>query len=56
VPLAIGDPLLFIEDDGRAIILTSLIEKSRIAATLPDAEILEYDDFGWRELRDARLS
>jgi Xaa-Pro aminopeptidase len=50
VPVAIGDPFLFVEDGGRRVILTSSLERDRIAAVLPDAELLDFFDFGYREL------
>ena len=56
VPLAIIDPLLFIELDGRTIILTSDLERRRIAAVLPGAEILDFFAFGMKELREQGLS
>ena len=56
IPLAIIDPLLFCEIDGRKVILTSQLEQTRIAAVLPEAEILDYFDFGAKELREQGLS
>jgi Xaa-Pro aminopeptidase len=50
VPIAIGDGLLFAEVDGRKAILTSWLERDRILAVLPDAEILEFNDLGMRAL------
>jgi Xaa-Pro aminopeptidase len=50
VPVAIGDGLLFAEVDGRTAILTSWLEHDRIAAVLPQAEILEFNDLGMRAL------
>jgi Xaa-Pro aminopeptidase len=50
VPVAIGDGLLFAEVDGRTTILTSWLERDRIAAVLPDAEILDFFDLGMRAL------
>jgi Xaa-Pro aminopeptidase len=50
VPIAIGDGLLFAEVDGRRAIVTSWLERDRIAAVLPDAEILEFNDLGMRAL------
>jgi Xaa-Pro aminopeptidase len=48
IPLAIGDPMLFAELDGRTAILTSWLERDRIAAVLPAAEILDFIDLGMR--------
>jgi Xaa-Pro aminopeptidase len=50
IPVAIGDGLLFAEIEGRTAILTSWLERDRIAAVLPDAEILEFNDLGMRAL------
>jgi Xaa-Pro aminopeptidase len=50
VPVAIGDGLLFAEVDGRTTILTSWLERDRIAAVLPLAEILEFNKLGMRRL------
>jgi Xaa-Pro aminopeptidase len=50
VPVAIGDPFLFVDQAGRRVILTSSLERDRIAAVLPDAELLDFFDFGYREL------
>jgi Xaa-Pro aminopeptidase len=50
VPVAIGDGLLFAEVDGRTTILTSWLERDRIAAVLPHAEILEFNKLGMRRL------
>jgi Xaa-Pro aminopeptidase len=55
LPLAIIDPLMFVELDGRCHILTSRIERDRIARVRPDAELLEFFDFGFRELREAGM-
>ncbi|HEY7196452.1 MAG TPA: M24 family metallopeptidase [Gaiellaceae bacterium] len=50
VPLAIVGSLLFAEVDGRSIVLTSFLERDRVTRTLPDAEVLDWFDFGWKEL------
>jgi Xaa-Pro aminopeptidase len=50
IPVAIGDGLLFAEVDGRTTILTSWLERDRIAAVLPTAEILDFVDLGMRAL------
>lgn len=50
LPLAIGDPLLFVESGERRIVLTSHLERARIAAVAPEVEILEFFDLGYREL------
>lgn len=56
LPLAIIDPLLFVELDQRKYVVTSELERTRIAAVLPEAEILDYQSFGLRELRERGLS
>ena len=56
VPLAIIDPLLWIESNGRTVILTSQLERDRIAALLPHVELLDYFDFGMKELREQGLT
>lgn len=56
IPIAIIDPLMWVEMDDRVVILTSMLEHDRIAARLPDAEILDYFAFGMKELREQGLS
>ncbi len=48
VPVAIGDGMLFADVDGRRVILTSWLERDRIAAVLPEAEILDFIELGMR--------
>jgi Xaa-Pro aminopeptidase len=62
VPVAIGDPLLFAALDGRSVVLTSRLERERVAAAMPHVEILDFFDHGIKELledghsrRDAQL-
>jgi len=50
VPLEIIDPFLFVERDGRASVLTSLLERARIVDLLPDAEVLLAEELGLHEL------
>jgi Xaa-Pro aminopeptidase len=50
VPLAIIDPLLFAHLDGRRVVLTSMLERDRIAEVLPDAELLDFFELGMLEL------
>ena len=52
VPLAIIGSLLFAEVGGRRVVLTSWLERDRVERALPDAEVLDFFDFGWRELVD----
>jgi Xaa-Pro aminopeptidase len=56
VPLAIGDSFMFADIDGRRAVLTSSLERSRIAAALPDAELLDFTALGMRELIEAGRS
>ncbi|HEY2317064.1 MAG TPA: M24 family metallopeptidase [Solirubrobacteraceae bacterium] len=48
IPLAIGDGMLLAQLNGRTVILTSWLERDRIAAVLPEAEILDFIDLGMR--------
>lgn len=50
VPAAIIDPLLWLRRDERVVVLTSVLERERIARILPDAEIVLFEDFGFYEL------
>ena len=56
VPIPIIDPFLFVEVEGRRVVLTSDLERARIAAVLPSAEILDYFSFGMKELRENGFS
>ncbi len=56
IPLSIIDALLFAEMDGRRHVLTSVLERDRIAAALPDAEVLDYVTYGFREQLERGLS
>ena len=56
IPLAIIDPLLFAEVDGRRVVLTSILERDRVARALPDAELLDYFELGWKELVGGGMS
>jgi Xaa-Pro aminopeptidase len=50
VPLEIVDELLVAVENGRTSILTSSLEAARIAAALPDAELLLVDELGFYEM------
>ena len=50
IPLAIISPVLFAEVDGRRAVLTSWLERDRVTRALPDAEVLDFFDFGWKDL------
>ena len=56
IPLAIMDPLLFAEVDGRRVVLTSMLERDRILRALPDAELLDFFAFGWKDLVEGGMS
>jgi Xaa-Pro aminopeptidase len=50
VPLEIVDPFLFVERDGRPLVLTNVLEHERIRALLPDADVVLESDLGIFEL------
>jgi len=50
VPLAIGDPFLYLEADGRRAVVTTALEEARIARAAPDIECVLVDTLGWDEL------
>jgi Xaa-Pro aminopeptidase len=50
VPVDIGDPFLYLESDGRRVVVTSALEEFRIARAAPDLERLLIDDLGRDEL------
>jgi Xaa-Pro aminopeptidase len=50
VPVAIGDPFLYLESDGRRVVVTNALEDFRIAAVAPDLERLLIDELGRDEL------
>jgi Xaa-Pro aminopeptidase len=56
VPLAIGDPFLYLETNGRRAVLTSALEDERIARAAPGLERLLGDELGRDELIEAGLS
>ncbi|MGH2891136.1 MAG: M24 family metallopeptidase [Solirubrobacteraceae bacterium] len=56
VPLPIGDPFLFADVDGRRTIMTSFLERDRIAAALPDAQLLDIMELGLRDLIQQGMS
>jgi Xaa-Pro aminopeptidase len=49
IPVPIIDPLLFGEVDGRRYVLTTRLESERIQRELPDAEVLDYFDLGYKD-------
>ena len=56
IPIAIIDPLLFAEVDGRRYVLTTQLESDRIKRALPEAEVLDYFALGYKELLEQGLS
>jgi Xaa-Pro aminopeptidase len=50
VPLGIGDPFLYLETDGRRVVVTNALEDDRIAQAAPDLERLLMDELGLDEL------
>ncbi len=56
IPLGIGDPFLFAEVDARPYVLNTSLEAKRIKRALPEAELLDYFDLGYRELVDRGMS
>ena len=50
LPIAIGDPFLYAEHDGRRIVLTNVLEADRLAAAAPDVERLLGEELGRGEL------
>lgn len=56
VPVAIGDPFLYAEVDGRVYVQSSSLERDRLARARPDAELIDIADLGFAELRESGLS
>jgi Xaa-Pro aminopeptidase len=56
LPLSIIDPLLFAIVDGRRHVLTSILERERIAAVAPDAELHDAGELGFYELLESGMS
>ena len=50
VPVDIGDPFLYLESDGRRVVVTNALEEVRIARAAPDLERLLIDELGRDEL------
>ncbi|MGH2954809.1 MAG: M24 family metallopeptidase [Solirubrobacterales bacterium] len=50
IPLAIPDPFLYAELDGRRAAVVNVLERDRIAAVAPDVELLDRERFGYDEL------
>jgi Xaa-Pro aminopeptidase len=50
IPIGIGDPFLYLEKDGRRVVLTNSLERDRIARVAPDVELIVGEDLGLFEL------
>ncbi len=50
IPLAVGDPFLYLETDGRRAVVTNALEVDRIAAAAPEVERLLTNELGADEL------
>jgi Xaa-Pro aminopeptidase len=55
VRVPIMDPFLFARIDGRPHVMVSTLERSRVEAALPDAELYDVNDLGLSELRESGL-
>jgi Xaa-Pro aminopeptidase len=56
IPVPIIDPLLFGEVDGRRYVLTTRLESDRVQRELPDVQLLDYFELGYKELVGGGLS
>lgn len=56
IPVPIIDPLLFAEVDGRRYVLTTRLESDRIQRELPDAEVLDYFDLGYKDFVETGMT
>jgi Xaa-Pro aminopeptidase len=56
IPIPIGDPFLFAEADGQTYILTTRLETGRLARALPEAQLFDYFELGYKELVEDGLS
>jgi Xaa-Pro aminopeptidase len=55
IPLAIGDPFLYVETGGRRIALTNTLERDRLARAVPDVELVLGEELGRDELIGAGM-
>src|SRR3954467_8452606 len=49
VPVAIGDPFLYLESNGTRAVVASALERPRLEE-IPDLQILGMEELGWDEL------
>jgi Xaa-Pro aminopeptidase len=50
IPVAIGDPFLYVEAGGRRVALTNSLERDRLARAVPDIELVVSEELGIDEL------
>ncbi len=50
IPISVPDPFLYAEVGGKSYVMTSGLERERIGAVRPDAELLDIADLGFHEL------
>jgi Xaa-Pro aminopeptidase len=50
IPLPVPDPFLYVEHDGRRVVVVTSFERERIGAAAPDVEALPPEQFGWDQL------
>jgi Xaa-Pro aminopeptidase len=55
IPIAILDPLLYVQMNGRTFIESSSLERDRLAAARPDAELIDVFDVGFHELLESGM-
>src|SRR5918911_1276482 len=56
IPIAILDPFVYVQTDGRTFIEASSIERDRLAAARPDAELIDDTELGFYELLESGMS
>jgi Xaa-Pro aminopeptidase len=56
VPLEIMDPLLFVAEDARRLVMVSQLEAARISRVVPDAEVVTPAELGFYDLVDDGVS
>ncbi len=56
IPIAIIDSLLFAEVAGKRYVLTSHLEAARVRRVLPDAEVLDFFELGYKQLVEGGMT
>src|SRR4051794_11387071 len=51
LPVVIGDPFVLAVVDGQLHVAVSFLDRARVAATVPDATLHDFNDLGFGELR-----